>query len=93
MPYYVYMLASKKGGTIYTGMTRDLERRIYEHRDGTGSKFTAKYNVKRLVWFEQHDRAIDAIQREKNIKQYLRRWKVELNEASNPEWHDLSKMF
>ena len=93
MPHYVYMLASRKGGTIYTGMTRDLERRTFEHREGLGSKFTSKYNVKRLVWFEQYDRAIDAIQREKNIKQYLRRWKIELIEMANPEWRDLSKTF
>ena len=83
------MLASRKGGTIYTGMTGDLEKRIFDHREGCGSKFTTKYRVKRLVWYEEHDQAIEAIQREKNIKQYYRQWKIELIEAMNPEWHDL----
>jgi len=93
MAYYVYMLASRKGGTIYTGITGDLEGRIFDHREGRGSKFTAKYSVRRLVWYETYDRAIDAIQREKNIKQYYRKWKIELIEAMNPEWYDLYRMF
>jgi len=86
------MLASRKGGTIYTGMTGDLERRIFEHREGRGSKFTSKYCVKRLVWFEEHDRAMEAIQREKNIKRYYRQWKIDLIEGMNPQWHDLYRM-
>jgi len=93
MAYYVYMLVSRKGGTIYTGITGDLEGRIFDHREGRGSKFTAKYSVRRLVWYETYDRAIDAIQREKNIKQYYRKWKIELIEAMNPEWFDLYRMF
>ena len=83
------MLASRKGGTIYTGMTGDLEGRIFDHREGRGSKFTKTYHVKRLVLYEEHDQSIVAIQREKNIKQYYRNWKIELIETMNPEWYDL----
>ncbi len=86
------MLASRKGGTIYTGMTGDLEKRIFEHREGHGSKFTSKYSVKRLVWFEQHDEVIEAIQREKNLKRYYRQWKIDLIEEMNPQWHDLYRL-
>ncbi len=83
------MLASRKGGTIYTGMTGGLEDRIFDHREGRGSKFTKEYRVKRLVWYEEHDQALVAIQRERNIKQYYRKWKIELIETMNPEWYDL----
>jgi len=89
MAFYVYMLAGRKDGTIYTGVTGDLEGRIYDHREGNGGKFTSKYNIKRLVWYEEHDQSIDAIQREKNIKQYYRKWKIDLIEEINPDWNDL----
>jgi len=89
MPFYVYMLASRKGGTIYTGVTRDLNDRVFQHREGRGSQFTARYGVRRLVWYESYDNPADAIQREKNIKQYYRKWKIDLIEAMNPEWYDL----
>lgn len=89
MPYFVYMVASRKGGTIYTGVTNSLEDRAFDHREGVGSKFTSKYKVKRLVWYEEHENVSDAIQREKNIKQYYRKWKIDLIEEMNPEWSDL----
>jgi len=89
MSFFVYMLASRKGGTIYTGVTNDLARRTHEHREGDGSEFTSKYSVRRLVWYEEHDQIHTAIQREKNIKQYYRKWKIDLIEAMNPEWNDL----
>ena len=89
MPYYVYMLASRKGGTIYTGFTNDLASRVFDYREGRGGKFTSKYKVKRLVWYEAHEFVATAIQREKNIKRYYRRWKIDLIEGINPEWYDL----
>ena len=89
MPYFVYMMASRKGGTIYTGVTNDLSRRAFEHREGSASKFTRTYKVRRLVWYEEYDSVGDAIQREKNIKRYYRQWKINLIESINPEWHDL----
>ncbi len=86
---YVYMLASRKGGTLYVGVTSDLARRIDEHRGGEGSVFTAKYRVTRLVWFEEHDSISYAIQREKTIKKWPRQWKVNAIEAENPDWNDI----
>jgi len=85
----VYILASKKNGTLYVGVTSDLPRRIYQHRLGTGSRFTEKYGVKRLVWFEQYDLIAQAITREKTIKKWPRQWKINKIEESNPHWHDL----
>ena len=75
--------------TIYTGVTRDLSSRIFGHREGRGSRFTSRYGVRRLVWYESYESVADAIQREKNIKQYYRKWKIDLIEAMNPEWYDL----
>jgi putative endonuclease len=89
MPYYVYILASRKNGTLYTGVTNGLGRRCWQHREGVVSGFTKTYRVKRLVHFEQFASVRDAIQREKNIKHWPRRWKVELIEADNPDWFDL----
>ena len=86
---YVYILASKKGGTLYTGVTNDIARRIYEHEIGIGSKFTAKYGVKRLVYFEEHQFITDAIAREKTIKKWPRQWRVNLIEEGNPDWADI----
>lgn len=85
----VYMLASQKGGTIYIGVTGDLISRIEDHEMGRGSKFTARYNVKRLVWFEEHDSMAEATQREKSLKRYRREWKINLIEEHNPDWHNL----
>jgi putative endonuclease len=88
---YVYMLASKPFGTLYIGVTNDLARRIWEHRNGYGSKFVTKYGVTRLVWFEQHETVTAAIQRETSMKRWKRDWKIDLINAVNPEWRDLAE--
>jgi putative endonuclease len=87
---YAYMFASKKGGTLYCGVTSDLSRRWWEHQQGTASSFTARYGVKRLVWYEEFPWMIDAIKREKAINTWPRKWKIELIEKTNPDWRDLS---
>jgi putative endonuclease len=89
MGFWLYILASKPGGTLYVGVTRDLVRRVYEHRMGLVKGFTLRYGVKRLVYFERYDTAIAAIQREKNIKHWSREWKIDLIVSMNPDWHDL----
>jgi len=89
MSAYIYFLASKKNGTLYTGVTSDLIRRVYQHKDKSIDGFSKQYDVDRLVYFEQHQTMRDAIQREKNIKHWSRQWKLELIEKSNPEWRDL----
>ncbi len=86
---FVYILASAPNGILYVGVTSDLVRRIYQHRNGLVAGFTKKYSVKRLVYFEQYDDIQTAIQREKNIKHWPRVWKVRLIVANNPEWNDL----
>ena len=85
----VYILASQRNGTLYTGVTSDLVRRIYEHREGMVPGFTRKYGVKLLVWFEMHATMEHAIVRETRIKGWKRAWKLELIEAANPDWRDL----
>lgn len=87
--YCVYLLASRMNGTLYIGMTSDLPRRIHEHKTHAAKGFTDDYDVTRLVWYEAHDTAYAAITREKQIKQWKRAWKIQLIEASNPEWRDL----
>ncbi len=89
MSYYVYILASRKHGTLYIGVTNDIARRVWEHRKGLGSRFVAKYGVTRLVYLEPHDDVRQAIQREKTMKEWRRAWKVRLIERDNPEWEDL----
>ena len=89
MSYFVYMLASRKRGTLYIGVTNDLARRVGEHRAGTASGFTRKYRVHRLVYAEAFDEIEDAIRREKTMKEWQRAWKVQLIERENPEWDDL----
>ena len=89
--YWVYILSTRKGGTLYTGVTNDLARRLIEHQSGTGSKFTKRYALKRLVWYEEHRSAPQAIAREKAIKSWSRQWKIELIESLNPDWFDLGK--
>ena len=89
MPYYVYIMASQPNGTLYIGMTNDLVRRVYEHREGLVEGFTKRYGVKTLVYFEAHDRAELAIQREKTLKHWVRDWKIALIERDNPNWDDL----
>jgi len=87
---YAYLLASKKGGTLYCGVTSDLPHRWWEHREGITGGFTHRYGVKRLVWCEEFPWMIDAIKREKAIKSWPRAWKVALIENENPDWRDLS---
>ena len=87
--YYVYMVTSQRNGTIYTGVTSNLMRRVWEHREGVLDGFTKDYGVKRLVWYEVHQDVHAAIQREKNIKHWPRRWKLALIEQMNPQWRDL----
>jgi putative endonuclease len=87
--YWVYMMASKRNGTLYVGVTNDLARRAWEHRNGRGSQFVAKYRVNKLVWCESYTDVQEAIRREKQIKGWERRWKLELIERMNPNWNDL----
>jgi len=87
--YWVYILASRIGGTLYIGVTNDLVRRVHEHRSKTIGGFTRKYNVTRLVYFESFADIENAILREKRLKRWKRRWKIQLNEESNPNWNDL----
>jgi len=87
--FWVYILANRPNGTIYVGVTNNLIRRVYEHREGFVGGFTKKYGVKMLVYFEQHATAMAAIQREKNIKHWSRNWKIDLIRSMNPEWKDL----
>ena len=87
--YFVYLMTNQSG-TLYTGVTNDLERRVYEHRQGTGSRFTSKYRIKHLVYWEECGDIGDAIAREKQIKGWRRSKKIALVESVNPEWRDLS---
>jgi putative endonuclease len=87
--YFVYILASRPGGTLYVGVTNELVRRAYEHRNHLVKGFTSEYNVTRLVYFEIHATAYAAIQREKNIKHWPRVWKTRLIAQHNPAWRDL----
>jgi putative endonuclease len=86
---YVYLLASQKQGTLYLGVTRDLVRRVSQHKQKTLPGFTSRYDMRRLVWFECYDAPADAITREKEIKKWRRAWKIELIEKENPDWQDL----
>lgn len=90
---YVYILASRRNGTLYTGVTSDLSRRVYQHREGRSSGFTATYGVTRLVWYEIFADIRDAIDAEKRIKRWRRAWKIELIEKTNPQWLDLYETF
>ena len=84
--YYVYILASGKHGTIYIGVTNDLVRRMYQHRNKLVKGFTFAHNVRHLVWFESHDNITTAIEREKELKKWRREWKINLIERDNPNW-------
>ena len=86
---YVYIVANRKHGTLYTGVTNDIARRTFEHREGTGSRFAAKHGATRLVHVEVHEEIEAAIIREKRIKKWKRAWKVALIEEMNPDWRDL----
>ena len=87
--FYVYVLASRRNGTLYVGITSNLVQRTWQHKEGFVSGFTKEHDVKKLVWYEQHETAEGAITREKQIKKWNRVWKVELIEAANPYWNDL----
>jgi len=89
--FYIYILASKKRGTLYIGVTSDLVRRIWEHKSHFIDGFTKKYDVTQLVYYEEHANAEEAIHREKRLKEWQRQWKIELIEHFNPEWKDLYK--
>jgi putative endonuclease len=86
---WVYVMTNKPNGTLYVGVTADIARRAFEHRNGMVEGFTQQYGLKRLVYAERHDDIRDAIQREKRIKHWPRQWKINLIAAENPEWKDL----
>ena len=87
--YYVYILASKRNGTLYIGVTSNLIKRIYEHKNNLIEGFTKKYNIHNLVYYEITEDVNSAIAREKQLKRWKRNWKIELIEKNNPEWKDL----
>lgn len=87
--YYVYILTSRRNGTLYIGVTNDLIRRVAEHKEGLFSGFTKKYKVHQLVYFESTEDISSAIEREKQLKHWNRKWKVELIESVNPFWEDI----
>ena len=89
MTYCVYILASRKHGTLYIGVTNDVARRVWEHRNGFGSEFVSKYGVTRLVYTEPHDDIERARQQERTMKEWKRAWKIQLIEKDNPDWKDL----
>ncbi len=88
--YYVYILANKKNGTLYIGVTNDLIRRIYEHKHSLADGFTKQYKIHTLVYYEESENPISAIEREKQLKAWHRNWKINLIQEHNPEWKDLS---
>jgi len=87
--YYVYIMASRKHGTLYVGITRDLVRRVFEHKNNLVRGFTSRYGVHLLVWFEGYEDAMNAITREKELNKWRREWKINLIERENPNWQDL----
>jgi putative endonuclease len=87
--YYVYLMASRKHGTLYVGVTSNLLDRVYQHKTGAVAGFTRRYHVHLLIWFECYDDPLTAIAREKEIKKWRCEWKINLIERTNPEWIDL----
>lgn len=87
--FHVYILANKRNGTIYTGITSSLKDRVYKHKQGTYDGFTKKYKINKLVYYEIYNDVRDAIAREKQLKNWKRQWKIELIEKYNPTWRDL----
>ena len=85
MAYYIYIMASRPNGTLYIGMTNDLARRVYEHKEGLVDGFTKRYGIKTLVYYEIHDTTEQAIRREKTLKRWRRDWKIALIEEANPD--------
>ncbi|MET3106091.1 putative endonuclease [Oxalobacteraceae bacterium GrIS 2.11] len=86
---YVYLLASHRNGTLYLGVTSDLPKRVWQHKNQFVEGFSSRHNIDKLVWFEQHESMESAIVREKQIKKWNRAWKIRLIEATNPYWNDL----
>jgi putative endonuclease len=89
LPYHVYLLASRKNGTLYVGVTNDLARRVHQHKMELADGFTKKYGVKMLVYCEAFEQVDHAIEREKRLKRWRRAWKIQLIERQNPDWRDL----
>jgi putative endonuclease len=89
LPFYVYLLASRRHGTLYLGITNDLVRPVHEHKSGGIPGFTSRYAVNRLVWFETYEDPANGISRDKAIKKWRRDWKIRLIEEQNPDWRDL----
>ena len=89
MAFYTYLLTNQKNGALYAGSTDDLPKRVFEHRTKTGSRFTAKYGIGLLVWYEVHESIAQAMQRERTLKHWNRDWKLVLIERDNPDWIDL----
>ena len=89
--YYLYIITNKREGVLYIGVTNDIERRMFEHKNKTTIGFSSKYNLKKLVYFETYQYMEEAIKREKNIKKWKRDWKINLIVENNPNWEDLSK--
>jgi putative endonuclease len=85
----VYILASKRNGTLYIGVTSDLTKRVWQHRNDMEEGFTKRYGIHHLVWYELHENMESALQREKRLKEWKRAWKLELIENTNPDWQDL----
>jgi putative endonuclease len=90
--FWVYLMASRKGGAIYVGVTSDLAHRTFQHKEGLGGIHTSRYRIRRLVYAEKHRTAIEAIEREKRLKKWKRAWKVALIEEGNPDWNDLTEL-
>ena len=86
---YVYIMTNKPYGTLYTGVTSDLVKRVWQHREGLADGFTKEHGLKTLVWYERHESMLEAIARDKRIKRWHRDWKVNLIQAMNPSWDDL----
>jgi putative endonuclease len=93
MSGYVYIVTNQRNGTLYIGVTSNLEQRIYEHREGLTKGFTSQYGCTRLVWYEEHFEIGSAIQREKSLKRWYRAWKIDLINQFNPTWRDLYEEF
>ena len=93
MAFYTYILASQRNGTLYVGSTDNLAKRVWDHKIGVGSQFTAKYRASLLVWFEQHETREGAFRHERRIKEWKRLWKLELIERAKPGWRDLYETY
>ena len=89
MQAWVYIMTNKPRGTLYVGVTAELVLRVWQHREGVVDGFTRQYGLKKLVFYEEHTSMLQALQREKNIKHWVRQWKLELVETMNPKWDDL----